>query len=165
MRFIRFVLGRRNQDSGLEEGLFRLAYELRDSSLVEPTDRESLAETLTWFDKNLEQPARFNRTQSKGFYRRNTRGIAWFKETASDHLARMHAQGNPREVRARRRDAVRFTSRICGLRGLLPDRGRAVLGHTHWLTSPPTDRGHDRNAGKKNLHGRADKPESGIGQR
>lgn len=90
MRFIRFVLGRRDQDSGIEEGLFRLAYELRDSSLVEPTDRESLAETLMWFDKNLDQPVRFNRSRSKGFYRRKTRGIAWFKATASEHLARMH---------------------------------------------------------------------------
>jgi len=79
VRFIRFVLGRRDQDSGKEEGLFRLAYELRDSSLVEPTDRESLAETLMWFDKNLDQPVRFNRSRSKGFYRRKTRGIAWFK--------------------------------------------------------------------------------------
>jgi hypothetical protein len=25
-----------------------------------------------------------------GFYRRKTRGIAWFKDTASEHLARMH---------------------------------------------------------------------------
>jgi hypothetical protein len=38
----------------------------------------------------LETPTRFNRAKSKGFYRRKTRGIAWFKDTASDHLARMH---------------------------------------------------------------------------
>ncbi len=40
--------------------------------------------------KHLETPSRFNRTKSKGFYRRNTRGIAWFKDTATEHLARMH---------------------------------------------------------------------------
>jgi hypothetical protein len=90
VRFIRFVLGRRDQDSGIEEGLFRLAYELRDSALVEPTDRESLAETLVWFDQNLDTPDRFNRTRSKGFYRRKARGIAWFKDTATEHLTRMH---------------------------------------------------------------------------
>ena len=28
-------------------------------------------------------------TKSKGFYRRNTRGIAWFKDCATEHLARM----------------------------------------------------------------------------
>jgi hypothetical protein len=90
LRFIRFVLGRRDQDSGVEEGVFRLAYELRDSSRLEPADRESLAGTLVWFDENLDAPGRFNRTRSKGFYRRKARGIAWFKDTATEHLARMH---------------------------------------------------------------------------
>ena len=71
MRFIRFVLARRNADSGVDEGVFALAYELRHSAF-------------------LETPTRFNRTTSKGFYRRNTRGIAWFKDTAAEHLARMH---------------------------------------------------------------------------
>ncbi len=37
----------------------------------------------------METPTRFNRTKSKGFYRRKTRGIAWFKDTATEHLARM----------------------------------------------------------------------------
>jgi hypothetical protein len=90
MRFIRFVLARRHEDSGVEDGAFGLAYELRDSRDVEVADRELLAETLSWFEKNLETPTRFNRTKSKGFYRRTTRGIAWFKDSASDHLARMH---------------------------------------------------------------------------
>jgi len=90
MRFIRFVLARRHSDSGLEDGAFGLAYELRDSPDVETADRDLLADTLTWFETNLETPTRFNRTKSKGFYRRNTRGIAWFKDTATEHLARMH---------------------------------------------------------------------------
>ena len=90
MRFIRFVLARRHSDSGLEDGAFGLAYELRDSPDVETADRDLLAETLTWFETNLETPTRFNRTKSKGFYRRNTRGIAWFKDSATEHLARMH---------------------------------------------------------------------------
>jgi hypothetical protein len=90
MRFIRFVLARRNPDSGVEDGTFGLAYELRDSPQVEAEDRAALIENLAWFEKNLETPERFNRTKSKGFYRRKTRGIAWFKDTASEHLARMH---------------------------------------------------------------------------
>ena len=90
MRFIRFVLARRHPESGVEDGTFRLAYELRESPDVREVDREILAANLTWFEKNLETPTRFNRTKSKGFYRRTTRGIAWFKDTASDHLARMH---------------------------------------------------------------------------
>ena len=88
--FIRFVLARRHSDSGVEDGTFSLAYELKDSSHVEAADRNQLAETLAWFEKNLETPTRFNRTKSKGFHRRKTRGIAWFKDTATEHLARMH---------------------------------------------------------------------------
>jgi hypothetical protein len=90
MPFIRFALTRRHPDSGVEDGTFALAYELRQSPHVESADRAVLIENLAWFEKHLETPTRFNRTKSKGFYRRKTRGIAWFKDTASDHLARMH---------------------------------------------------------------------------
>lgn len=84
MRFIRFVLARRHPESGVEDGTFSLAYELRDSPKVEAAYRDLLAENLAWFEKNLETPTRFNRTKSEGFYRRKTRGIAWFKDTATE---------------------------------------------------------------------------------
>jgi hypothetical protein len=90
MHFIRFVLARRHPDSGVEDGTFGLAYKLRNTPEVEAEDRAALIENLAWFEKNLETPERFNRTRSKGFYRRKTRGIAWFKDTAREHLARMH---------------------------------------------------------------------------
>jgi len=90
VRFIRFALARRHPDSGVEDGTFSLAYELRDSPHVAVTDRAVLLENLAWFEKNLNTPTRFNRTKSKGFYRRTTRGITWFKDSAADHLARMH---------------------------------------------------------------------------
>jgi hypothetical protein len=90
MAFIRFALARRHPDSGVEDGTFGLAHELRDSRDVYTADRALLTETLAWFEKNLETPTRFNRTKSKGFYRRKTRGIAWFKDTSTEHLARMH---------------------------------------------------------------------------
>jgi hypothetical protein len=89
VRFIRFVISHRHQESGLYEGTFRLAYRLRGSSVVTPQDRTVLSDALNWFEENLGTPARFGRTSSKGFYRRNTRGISWFKDTAVDHLARM----------------------------------------------------------------------------
>jgi hypothetical protein len=90
MRFIRFVVASRHPDSGVEAGTFTLAYKLRDSPHVTAADRELLTETLAWFGENLETPTRFTRSKSKGFYRRKTRGIAWFKDTATEHLARMH---------------------------------------------------------------------------
>jgi hypothetical protein len=90
MRYIRFVVLRRNRDSGVSEGVFPLAYQLRDSADVQSEERTALADHLAWFEKNLNSPTRFNRTKSKGYYRRNSRGIAWFKDTAVEHLARMH---------------------------------------------------------------------------
>jgi hypothetical protein len=90
LQYIRFVVLRRNRDSGVSEGVFRLAYQLRDSVHVNRADREALADHLEWFTKNLRIPTRFNRTKSKGFFRRNSRGIAWFKDTAVEHIARMH---------------------------------------------------------------------------
>jgi hypothetical protein len=90
MRFIRFVVARRDPNSGVEDGTFSLAYELRDSPQVNASDRDRLAQHLAWFETHLKTPTRFNRTKSKGFYRRKTRGIAWFKDAATEHLARMH---------------------------------------------------------------------------
>ncbi len=49
-----------------------------------------IREQFDWFSKHLPAPARFNRTRSKGYYRRKTKGISWFKDTASECLSRMH---------------------------------------------------------------------------
>jgi hypothetical protein len=86
MWFIRFVLARRHPDSGVEDGLFTLASRTSRFSEVETADRDELAEDLAWFEKNLETPSRFNRTKSKGFYRRQTRGIAWHSEVLEERL-------------------------------------------------------------------------------
>ena len=53
-------------------------------------DRETLREALAWFDAHLAEPTRFNRTSSKGHARRSTKGIAWFRDTATDCIAQMH---------------------------------------------------------------------------
>ena len=90
MGFIRFVLAKRDPDSGVEEGLFQLAYRMRDDHGVSVADRAELQEQLEWFERNLTTPERFNRSGSKGYYRRNTRGIAWFKDTSAECVARMH---------------------------------------------------------------------------
>lgn len=86
--FIRFVvLGQRDSATGVDLGVFQVASALRDREDVSPADRALLCETLAWFRENLSVPTRFNRTRSKGFYRRQTRGIAWFRETAAEHIA------------------------------------------------------------------------------
>jgi hypothetical protein len=90
MAFLRFVLSKRHPGSGFDDGLFGLAYTLRDSPDVILENREALRDSLAWFEKHLPTPKRFNRTTSKGYYRRNTRGIAWFRDSATECIARMH---------------------------------------------------------------------------
>ena len=90
MPYIRFVLSDRNRDSGVEDGVFGLAYKLRDRAEVAAEDRETLRDALAWFDAHLAEPTRFNRTSSKGHARRSTKGIAWFRDTATDCIAQMH---------------------------------------------------------------------------
>jgi len=90
MAFLRFVVADLDPDSMVETGLFQAAAELRDSADISTQDRETLKEQLAWFSEHLEKPTRFNRTSSKGHYRRATKGISWFRDTAREHLARMH---------------------------------------------------------------------------
>ena len=90
MPFLRFIVTGLHPGSGVEDGLFRLAYKMRDDLAVGEADRKTLSETLEWFAKNLKTPDRFNRTRSKGYYRRNTKGIAWFRDTAGECVSRMH---------------------------------------------------------------------------
>jgi len=88
---LRFVLLRSHPDTGVEEGVFSAAYELRDSAFIPISDRRLLEDLLSWFGANLATPARYNRTKSKGYYRRRTAGVSWLKPTATEHIAKMRA--------------------------------------------------------------------------
>src|SRR5437762_6810997 len=89
MAFLRFVISQKDRDSGVESGPFQLASWLIDSTKLSVADREVLRDLLQWFNKRLAEPKRFNRSSSKGYYRRATRGISWFRDTANDCLGRM----------------------------------------------------------------------------
>jgi hypothetical protein len=90
MAYLRFVVSQQNSDSGVESGLFVAAYALRDRTVLPADLRSRLDDHLKWFKANLATPARFNRSSSKGHYRRSTKGISWFRDTAREHIARMH---------------------------------------------------------------------------
>jgi len=81
---------RLHPDSGVEDGVFRTAYALRNDLSVGVEDRRILLESLEWFERNLPKPNRFNSSASKGYYRRATRGISWFRDSASECISRMH---------------------------------------------------------------------------
>jgi hypothetical protein len=90
MAYLRFIVPADHPDTGVADGVFRTAYALRDDPHVSTTERELLAEQLAWFSNNLLVPKRFNRSRSKGYYRRKTRGIAWLRDDAREHITRMY---------------------------------------------------------------------------
>jgi hypothetical protein len=87
--FVRFVVAERDPSTGLESGIFQVADRLSDKPDIPKIDRAVLRDSLAWFERNLAEPGRFNRTRSKGHYRRQTRGIAWFRDTAAEHIAQV----------------------------------------------------------------------------
>jgi len=88
--YIRFVVTTGQRQSSADSGVFTVAHALCDSPDIDPEDRASLELGLAWFDKHLARPDRFNRSRSKGHYRREPRGIAWFRDTATECISRMH---------------------------------------------------------------------------
>lgn len=84
--FLRFVTETRLEHDGRREGIFQAAAALRDSLETQAKLVTEIREELVWFTENLTTPPRFNRTKSKGHYRRETAGLSWFKPTANDHI-------------------------------------------------------------------------------
>jgi hypothetical protein len=80
--YLRFVVSKQDPDSGVEAGVFGVAYKLSETPNVRVEDRESLRDALAWFERHRATPDCFNRSGSKGYYLRNTRGIAWFRDCA-----------------------------------------------------------------------------------
>ena len=72
------------------EGFFCAAYELRRNPSLDVHSRRRLEGLLAWFRAHLPVPDRFNRSSSKGYARRNTKGLSWFKPSAAEVLVRAH---------------------------------------------------------------------------
>lgn len=88
--FVRFVIPTwRHRSSQAPIGVIGAAYELRRLAALSPDLHGELDRWIEWFETKLRVPERFNRTKSKGWYRRETRGIAWLRSTATEPLAVM----------------------------------------------------------------------------
>ena len=87
--YVRFVVDAIDDDSQVRGGLLQAAYALRDNGDVLEHDRDALEALLSWFASHLNTPDRFNRTTSKGYYRRTPKGISWLKDTAKEHIDKM----------------------------------------------------------------------------
>ena len=87
--YIRFAVDAIDDDSQVRGGILQAAYALRDDEDLLEDDREALEALLSWFASQLHTPDRFNRTSSKGYFRRAPKGISWLKDTAREHIDRM----------------------------------------------------------------------------
>jgi hypothetical protein len=86
--FVRFVIRDTDEMSGYRQGFFTEAYRLRRERHLQADEHQKLDELLKWLGKNLDVPKRFNRSRSKGSWRRDTRGICWFKTGSTEHVSK-----------------------------------------------------------------------------
>jgi hypothetical protein len=80
--YIRFVIGRKDEDSHVDQGIFQavgLALEWGD---ITGSDADELNDLRAWFNENLEKPSSFGRDSLR-------LGVCWFKTAASEHFSRI----------------------------------------------------------------------------
>jgi len=80
--YIRFTIGRADERSGSEEGLFTVAYRELNSAVLANYEREWLEELLTWFKKELKIPGPILRKDA------NRRAICWFRESSKEVMSK-----------------------------------------------------------------------------
>jgi hypothetical protein len=80
--YIRFVIGRKDEDSHVEQGIFQAAAQAVEWQNVTDSDAEELNEVRAWFSKNLEKPTSFGRDKLR-------LGICWFKTGSTEHISRI----------------------------------------------------------------------------
>ena len=86
--YLRFVVADIDEDSERALGVFHAVWNLRDAGKLYPHDEEQHDSIRWWFDDNLETPTRFTASKPP-FYRKKSKAISWFKDSATEHLARM----------------------------------------------------------------------------
>jgi hypothetical protein len=86
--YLRFVVADIDEDSERALGVFHAVWNLRDAGKLYPHDEEQHDSIRWWFDDNLEKPTRFTASKPP-FYRKKSKAISWFKDSATEHLARV----------------------------------------------------------------------------
>ena len=88
--YLRFILPGRASESGSETGIFAAAGELRSEGALAMAEREELTELLAWFETALTTPERTGRGRSKKRRHAAAGSISWIKDTAVEHVKRLH---------------------------------------------------------------------------
>jgi hypothetical protein len=86
--FVRFAVGQIHDNSQRGLGVFQALYRLRDEGKLYPYEEEHLRKVSEWFNNHLERPKRFT-TAKPPYYRKQSKAISWFKDTAHEHIARI----------------------------------------------------------------------------
>jgi hypothetical protein len=80
--YVRFVIGRKDDDSHVEQGIFQAAAQALEWQGITGSDADELNELRAWFSENLEKPTSFGRNKHR-------LGICWFKTDATEHISRI----------------------------------------------------------------------------
>ena len=80
--YVRFVVGRKDEDSHVEQGIFQAAGQALEWQNVTGSDADELKELRGWFNENLEKPSSFGRDRLR-------LGICWFKTDATEYISRI----------------------------------------------------------------------------
>lgn len=80
--YVRFVVGRKDEDSLVDQGIFQAAAHAIEWETIKGSDADAPNELRSWFSNNLEKPTSFGRDTLR-------LGICWFKTEAAEHISRI----------------------------------------------------------------------------
>jgi len=86
--YLRFVVNDLHEESERELGVFHAILKLREAGKLSDYEEEHHDVLRQWFNQNLERPTRFAASKPP-HYRKKSRAISWFKDTAVDHISRI----------------------------------------------------------------------------
>lgn len=86
--YVRFVTWQIDPESQKSRGVFQVAFHLRDLGWLDKPQKKRLEKLRLWFDANLEKPTRFTASKPP-YYRKPSKAISWFKDTAMEHISKM----------------------------------------------------------------------------
>ena len=88
--YLRFVVPDIAEDSGRGLGVFHGVKNLREEGKMCPHEEDEYDLIRAWFNENLEKPTRFTASKPP-YYRKKSKAISWFKDTAREHLSRVRS--------------------------------------------------------------------------
>ena len=86
--YLRFVIQANDQDSGRRQGLFQALSAMEEQRLLLPHEQDMYDDIYAWFKKNLKKPRSFTRSTKP---HAKKVALGWFKASATEHIAKMHA--------------------------------------------------------------------------